>query len=78
MNDHAHVVLAVWQAVSDFVPMAARDDAAEALMRSYMEAEDIDVDTFYDLSGDCQHLDAALEVLTDKNADEDADEDEGY
>jgi hypothetical protein len=63
MNDHARLVLLMWQSVSDFLPPASRDDAAEALIRTYMDTEDVELKEFFDLSGDCQHLDAALEVL---------------
>jgi hypothetical protein len=55
--------------------MNLRDDAAEALVRAFMNSEEIEVKELYDLSGDCVHLDAALETIGEEEAHE-AEEDD--
>lgn len=74
MNDNARLVLGIWQSISDFVPVNLRDDAAESLVRAFMETEGVELKELYDLTGDCQHLDAAIEVMEDEE-EEDCDED---
>jgi hypothetical protein len=76
VNDHARLISLVWQSISDFIPMNARDDAAHALIRAYMDGEDVEATEFYDLSGDCQHLDAALETLDESEEDHSYDVDD--
>lgn len=78
MNDHARLVLLMWQSIHDFLPHAVRDDAAEALLRTYMEHEDIELKEFYDLSGDCQHLDAALELLDERDDNYEEEDEQDY
>lgn len=59
MNDESRLMISIWTAVSDFIANGDKQDAADALVESFVE-QGHDVETLYDADGECPYIDRAL------------------
>lgn len=74
MNDEARLMVLIWESISDFVISGEKQDAADALVASFVELGH-DVEQLYDAEGECPFLDRALVSAAAANED---DEEPGY
>jgi hypothetical protein len=81
MNRESRLVLEVWEATRDFIPVVKRADVALTLLRSFEEFG-IDPGDFVDLKGEDKHLEEAFQTLygddPEAEYEDDVDGDDGY
>lgn len=67
-------VLDIWKVVSDYIPAAKRNDVALRYLQILIDS-DVDIDDLSSIHGSDDHLDYALEELSDEHSVDDEDDD---
>lgn len=75
MNEEAHLLALIWEAIGDLISSADKQDAADALVGSFIECGH-EIESLYDADGECQFLDRALSSAHE-NENEGAEEEDG-
>ena len=58
MNEQAHLMTLIWEGLAEFISPGDKQEAADALVKSFMEFHDID--ELFDADGECPYIDRAL------------------
>ncbi len=74
MNDESLLLLSVWEKLNPFMSASAdKQEAAEALVTTLIELG-YDIDTLYDVDGECPYLDRALTTVAARDEDDEEEE----
>lgn len=76
MDDEAQLLVEVWEAMKEFLPSNTLNDAADALVTSFIN-QGADIRVLLEAGEECPALERALEANRDDEGEEE-NEDEGY
>lgn len=78
MNDEARLLFALWESVSEVIPVGERQEAAASMIRTLIDHGDNDFNLLHDAEGEDPYLDRALAEVAAEIAEDDEDHDDNY